>query len=270
MKKLLSPSEITDAVISVGVKKTNRNNKQMFLLGILAGMFIALGAYASNMVIHNFQSSYGMMKFVQGSVFPVGLILVLVAGADLFTGNTLIFLGYLDKKVSMKSMLNNWFWVYIGNLVGSLFFLGLIYYSGLFDVSNGVLGALHVKIAASKTSLSSIEIFTRGILANFVVCLAVWMAIGCKTMVGKVLASWFPIMAFVAGGFEHSIANMYYIPAGLIAKLKYSKILNISSTKLLNLNIPLALNNIFIATIGNIVGGGVLIGLIYYTIYKKD
>ncbi|MGM0379069.1 MAG: formate/nitrite transporter family protein [Bacillota bacterium] len=270
MKDLLSPNEITDAVISVGEKKTSRTNKQMLLLGILAGLFIALGAYASNMVIHNFDSSYGMMKFVQGAVFPVGLILVLVAGADLFTGNTLIFLGYLDNKVSMKSMLNNWFWVYIGNFIGSIIFLALVYYSGLFEASSGALGALHVKIAAGKTSLSTIEILTRGILANFVVCLAVWMAIGCKTMVGKVLASWFPIMAFVAGGFEHSIANMYYIPAGIISKAKYSSILEISSDKLSYLNLAGATHNIVVATIGNILGGGVFIGIIYYIIFKSE
>ena len=270
MKDLLSPSEITDAVISVGEKKTSRTNKQMLLLGILAGLFIALGAYASNMVIHNFNSSYGMMKFVQGAVFPVGLILVLVAGADLFTGNTLIFLGYLDKKVSMKAMLNNWFWVYIGNFIGSIIFLGLIYFTGLFEASNGALGALHVKIAAGKTSLSTIQVFTRGILANFVVCLAVWMAIGCKTMIGKVFASWFPIMAFVAGGFEHSIANMYYIPAGILSKAKYSSILKISSDKLSQLNLAGATHNIAVATIGNILGGGVFIGIIYYIIFKSE
>jgi len=271
MKNLLSPAEITDAVIDVGRKKVNRSNQQMLFLGILAGMFIALGAYASNMVIHTFTpENYGLMKFVQGAVFPVGLILVLVAGADLFTGNTLIFLGVLDKKISSKKMLTNWFWVYIGNFIGSILFFALIHYSGLLNASGGKLGALHVKIAAGKTSLTVIEIFTRGILANFVVCLAVWMAIGCKTMVGKVLASWFPIMAFVAGGFEHSIANMYYIPAGIIAKTNYSSLTELTSAKLASLNWSGFVNNLIYSTLGNIFGGGVFIGIMYYIIFKKD
>jgi len=271
MENLLSPAEITDAVIEVGRKKVNRTNQQMLLLGILAGIFIALGAYTSNMVIHTFSpENYGLMKFVQGAVFPVGLILVIVAGAELFTGNTLIFLSFMDKKVSVKKMLNNWVWVYIGNFIGSILFVALIHYSGLLNASGGRLGALHVKIAAGKTSLTIIEIFTRGILANFVVCLAVWMAIGCKTMTGKVLAIWFPIMAFVAGGFEHSVANMYYIPAGIIEKINYSSLTGLSSVKLATLNWNGFAYNLIYSTLGNILGGGIFISIMYYVIFKSN
>jgi len=270
MKSLLSPAEISDAVVSTGIKKVKRTNLQMILLGVMAGLFIALGAYASNMAVHTMPAdNYGMIKFLQGAVFPVGLILVLVAGADLFTGNTLIFLGVLEKKVTLKEMLNNWLLVYLGNLIGSIIFAVLIYYSGLFSTSGGALGAFHVKIAAAKVSLPMNQLLIRAFLANFAVCLAVWMAIGSKTMVGKVFASWFPIMAFVAGGFEHSIANMYYILTGMLAKSNFASLSNVSAAKLTNLNMGGFLYNLLFSTAGNIIGGGVFIASIYWFIFKS-
>lgn len=268
MNNLLGPEEITEEVIKVGEKKVNRNNMQMLLLGMLAGAFIALGAYAANMVSHSIIDNYGLFKFIQGAVFPVGLILVLVAGADLFTGNTLIFLGFLDKKVSLKEMLNNWVLIYLGNFIGSLIFALLVYYSGLLNTSDGALGALHVKIAADKVSLGALQIFVRGILANFLVCLAVWMGIGAKDMVGKVLACWFPIMAFVAGGFEHSIANMFYIPIGILAKGSFGELAGIASAELASLNSGGLFYNLIFSTAGNIIGGGVIVSLIYWLIFK--
>ncbi len=271
MKSLLSPAEISDAVVDTGIKKVKRTNMQMLLLGIMAGLFIALGAYASNMAVHSMPAdNYGMIKFLQGAIFPVGLILVLTAGADLFTGNTLIFLGVLENKVSVKEMLNNWLFVYLGNFIGSITFALLIYYSGLFSTSNGALGAFHVKIAAAKVSLPVGQLLIRALLANFVVCLAVWIAIGSKTMVGKVFASWFPIMAFVAGGFEHSIANMYYIFTGLLAKANFTSLSTVSSSELANLNYSGFLYNLLFSTLGNIIGGGVFIGSIYWLIFKVE
>ncbi|MBM7622879.1 formate/nitrite transporter family protein [Sporohalobacter salinus] len=267
-KKLLSPDEITDALIEVGIKKVRRSNLQMLFLGILAGAFIALGAYASNMVIHDMNGNYGLLKFVQGAVFPVGLILVLVAGADLFTGNSLIFVSFLEGKVTLNDMLKNWILIYIGNFIGSIAFAWLVYKSGLFAASGGKLGALHVKIAAGKTSLPFIQAMIRGILANFVVCLAVWMGIGAKDMIGKVFASWFPIMAFVAGGFEHSIANMYYIPAGLFAKGEFTEVINISHQQMAQLNWIGFINNLIPVTLGNIIGGSIFVGTIYWVIFK--
>jgi formate/nitrite transporter len=243
----------------------------MLLLGVLAGAFISLGAYAANMAVHSMSAdNYGLIKFFQGAVFPVGLILVLVAGADLFTGNTLIFLGVLEGEVSLKEMMKNWSLVYIGNFIGSILFAWIVYESGLFSASGGQLGALHVKIAIGKTSLSFSQGLLRGILANFVVCLAVWMAIGSNDMIGKVFASWFPIMAFVAGGFEHSIANMYYIPAGLLAKSQFGGLTSVSAEKLAHLNLNGFISNLISVTLGNIIGGAVLVGGVYWLIFKND
>jgi formate/nitrite transporter len=270
-KSLLSPGEIAAAIVDVGRKKAARTKVQTFLLGILAGAFIALGAYASNMAIHTMSAeNYGLLKFVQGAVFPVGLILVLVAGAELFTGNNLILVGVLKGEVSGTDLLKNWALVYLGNLVGSLIFVWLIYESGFFGTSSGQLGALHVKIAAGKTSLAFFPAFLRGILANFVVCLAVWMAVGAKDMTGKVLACWFPIMAFVAGGFEHSIANMYYIPAGMLAKANFGDLAGISSTKLASLNLSGLVHNLTAVTLGNIIGGGLLVGGVYWLVFYNQ
>jgi formate/nitrite transporter len=271
MKSLLSPAEISDAVINTGIKKVKRTNIQMLLLGVMAGLFIALGAYASNMAVHAMPAdNYGMIKFLQGTVFPVGLILVLAAGADLFTGNTLIFLGVLENKVSVKEMLNNWLLVYLGNFIGSIIFSLLIYYSGLFSASNGALGAFHVNIAAAKVSLPVGQLVIRALLANFAVCLAVWMAIGSKTMVGKVFASWFPIMAFVAGGFEHSIANMYYIFTGMLAKSNFASLSSAGTAELANLNWGGFIYNLLFSTAGNIIGGGVFIASMYWLIFKVE
>ena len=269
--QLLAPQEIAETVVEVGQKKANRNNGQQLLLGILAGAFIALGAYASNVAIHTMGAeNYGLLKFVQGAVFPVGLILVLVAGAELFTGNTLLSVGVLEGKVTGQKMINNWILVYLGNFIGAIGFSWLVYQSGFFGLSEGALGALHVKIAAGKTALDFFPAFLRGILANFVVCLAVWMGIGAQDMVGKVLASWFPIMAFVAGGFEHSIANMYYIPAGLMAKAEFAGLTGVSSSQLASLNWGGFLHNLAAVTLGNIVGGAVLVGAVYWLVFRDQ
>lgn len=267
-KALLGPGEIKQAVVETGIKKVKRTKLQMFLLGIMAGAFIALACYVSNMAIHTMSpDNYGLMKFVQGAVFPVGLILVLVAGADLFTGNTLIFLGVLEDEIRLSEMLRNWGIVYLGNLVGSLIVAWLVYRAGLFEISAGRLGGLHVEIAAAKTALEFDVGFIRGILANFLVCLAVWMGIGSKDMVGKVLASWFPIMAFVSGGFEHSIANMYYIPAGILARSNFAEASTATSAELASLNLSGLASNLLATTAGNILGGGILLGIVYWLIY---
>lgn len=269
-EKLLSPDQITDAVIKIGIKKAVKENKiQLLLLGFLAGAFIALGAYTSNLVIHDMSGSYGVLKFVQGAIFPVGLILVLVAGAELFTGNSLILVSLLEKEITFSDMLKNWSLVYFGNFIGSLFFAWLIYGSGLLNISGGELGTLHIKIAHSKATLPFVQAFIRGILANFAVCLAVWMAIGAKDMIGKVFAIWFPVMAFVAGGFEHSIANMYYIPAGILAKKEFAELSVLSSEQLIDLNWIGFLNNLVPVTLGNLVGGVIFVGVFYWLIFKR-
>lgn len=269
-EKILSPDQIMDSVIKLGITKADKkNNIQLLLLGILAGFFIALGAYTSNMVIHDLNVSYGLFKFVQGAVFPLGLILVLVAGAELFTGNSLILVSVLEGEITLFQMLKNWILVYVANLIGSVVFAWLAYQSGLFSASGGELGLLHIKIAHQKAILPFMPAFIRGIMANFAVCLAVWMAVGAKDMVGKVLAIWFPVMAFVTGGFEHSIANMYYIPAGIFAKNEFASLSTLNSEELLNLNWTGLLNNLVPVTLGNLLGGVIFVGVFYWLIFKK-
>lgn len=271
MNSVLKPNEILSQGINVAQKKANGPTLKLIVLGILAGFFIAIGAYASNMVIHTFgTNSFGLMKFVQGAIFPVGLILVVVAGAELFTGNVLIYLGVLSKKVTLKQMFRNWTLVYIGNFIGSVLFALLIYYSGLLKVSNGQLGVLHINIAMKKVHLSLGNIFIRGILANILVCLAVWMAFGCKTMIGKVLACWFPVMTFVAAGFEHSIANMYYIPMGILSKNGFSTVSALSAEQLSSLNWNAFLYNLIPSTLGNIIGGILIAGSYWYLYSSKE
>ncbi|MCK8824140.1 formate/nitrite transporter family protein [Fuchsiella alkaliacetigena] len=270
-KNLLSPSETVDALIDAGVRKVHLSSLQMVLLGIMAGAFVAFGAYASNVASHAMVAdNYGLLKFVQGAVFPVGLIIILVVGAELFTGNTLLFLSLLDKKITFEEMMKNWTLVYLGNLIGSIAFAWLVYNAGLFSTSEGLLGGFHVEIAASKTNLPFNVGFFRGILCNFAVCLAVWMGTGAKDMMGKVLAAWFPIMAFVVGGFEHSIANMYYIPAGILAKGEYAGEAAVTSAQLAQLDWMGFVNNLISTTAGNIIGGGILIGSVYWVVHKKN
>jgi len=269
-KSLLSPTEIIESTIEVGMKKVRRNTSQMFLLGVLAGIFIAFGGYLSTVVIHDFPiASNGLKSLLQGAIFPVGLILVVVAGAELFTGNNLIFIGALEGKVSKSELLKNWGLIYFGNFVGSVVFAWLIYQAGLFNTSGGELGAAHVSIAAGKASLTFGQAFFQGVLCNIAVCLAVWMAIGAKDMVGKSIAAWVPVMAFVTGSFEHSIANMYYFPAAIMARQEAAVAAIIGSEGLAGVSWTGLLYNLVPVTLGNIVGGAFLVGGAYWLVFLR-
>lgn len=274
-KRPLKPAEITDFMIQTAQDKVNGSFLKLLILGFLAGAFIAFAAEGSNMAAFNLlaePATYGLGKALAGAIFGTGLMLVVLAGGELFTGNTLILAAVCDKKVKINRMLRNWLIVYVGNLIGSLFIAYMMVHSGLFASGGDMLGAMTVKIAAYKVNLTFMQAFYLGIMCNWLVCLAVWMASGAETMAGKILAIFFPIWLFITSGFEHSVANMYYIPAGIMAKANetYPALANLSSEALSHLTWGgFFINNLLPVTLGNIVGGGLFVGMAYWYSYKK-
>jgi len=275
----LTPPEIAEVTIQTGIKKSKTSAINLFLLGILAGVFIAFAAEGSNMAAFNLfakPETYGLGKVLAGAIFGTGLMLVLIAGGELFTGNTMIVAAVLDKKVSIKAMLKNWFFVFLGNFVGSIFIAYMMNASGLFTSGANMLGGITIKIAAYKVGLTFTQAFFLGIMCNWLVCLAVWMAYGAKDMVGKILAIFFPIWLFITSGFEHSIANMYYIPAGIMAKdnktlTAAAAALGVTPEKLSHLNWETFFTkNLIPVTLGNIVGGGIFVAAAYWFVYIRS
>lgn len=275
-KNFLTSQEIAVGMSDLGVKKTGLTIMNQFILGILAGAFIAFAAAASNMAAFNLfakPETYGLGKALAGAIFPAGLIFVIVAGAELFTGNSLIAVGVLTGKVKFSGMLRNWFFVYLGNLVGSLLIAYMMVESNIFTSGANGLAATTIKIASYKVGLDFMPALYLGIMCNWVVCIAVWMAFGAKDIGGKVLAIFFPIWLFVTAGFEHSIANMYYIPAGIWAKSNEAWVAasGISAEAIANLNWKtFFVNNLVPVTIGNVIGGCIFVSGAYWLVYLKN
>ena len=265
----LNPPEIARRFVEIGCKKASLPAYKLLLLGILAGAFIGFAAEGSNAAIHTI-TSVGLAKTLAGALFATGLMMVVVTGGELFTGNTLIVVACSEKKARWIKLLKNWFFVYVGNFIGSIIIVIFIILSGQFDFSNGLLGGFTIKVAVYKTSLSFQQAFFMGILCNWLVCMAVWMGFATKDIAGKLLAIFFPIWLFITSGFEHSVANMYYIPAGILAKsndawVKAAETLGVTPEKLQHLNwSTFAVNNLIPVTLGNIVGGCVFVGLIFW------
>lgn len=251
-KRYLAPSEVAKAIISSAETKANLSLTRMLILGIMAGMLIGLGAFA-NIVITQTTSNIdvGLSKFLGASVFPAGLMLVIFSGSELFTGNNLMTMALVDKKITFVQMIRNWFFVYLGNFIGSTLLAFIVYNSGL--VSENVLSNAQ-NIGLAKISLTFQTAFLRGFLCNILVVLGVWSASAAIDIGSRVLAIWFPIMLFVLSGFEHSVANMFYLPLAMFSGLST----NWSSIWLSNL-IPV--------TLGNITSGGIFIPFAYYITY---
>ena len=270
-----TPAQILEYTSEVALNKALRGKLGQLILAFFAGVFIAFAAEGSNMAAFNLftnPDTYGLGKVLAGAVFGTGLMLVLIAGGELFTGNTLIIVGVLDRKVKVSQMLSNWLVVYIGNFIGSLFIAYMMSGSGLFNSGNSVLGGQTIKIAAYKTALPFQSAFFMGIMCNWLVCLAVWVSFAAKDVTGKMFACFFVIGLFVTSGFEHSVANMYYIPAGILSKANPSWVeaANISSEQLANLNwFSFVVKNLIPVTLGNIIGGAVMVGSLYWTALKK-
>ena len=249
------PSRVADLVSQSGVCKAHLSFIQTIVLAMLAGAFIAFGAMYYTLIISDAELSFVGAKLLGGVVFSLGLILVIVAGAELFTGNNLIVMAWAHKKVTTLELLRNWLIVYFGNFVGAMGCVLLVMFSGLAQENNW--DSTAINIAQTKTTIGIAELFIRGVLCNILVCLAVWLCMAAHDVASKVLAIVFPISAFVALGFEHSIANMYFIPLGMLLESG-------------EINIASLLHNLIPVTIGNIVGGSILVAMVYWIIYLRN
>lgn len=270
-----TPSEVVDSSINGQVTKANLPLGKMILLAIMAGAFIAIGGAASNVAVHDIPN-VGLARTLAGAIFPVGLMLVVLVGGELFTGNCLLFMAYLHKKITASSMLRNLVVVYFANLIGALIIDVLVFYSGQFNYTGGGLGAYTIKVAVGKTTISPVACITSGIMCNILVCLAILMATASKDVAGKIWGIFFPIWAFVICGFEHCVANMFYIPAGMLAATnkdyvaKAGELYGITADQCDKLLSPASIPCFAYVTIGNILGGAIFVGAICYAVHKTN
>lgn len=270
-----TPAEVIELNMKGSEGKVSLPLGKMILLGIMAGMFIALGGATSNTAVHNI-ANVGLARTLAGAIFPVGLMMIVFVGGELFTGNCLIVMDVFAKRVTIGKMLYNLVVVYVSNLVGALFVDVLILFSGNLNYSDGLLGAYTIKVAIGKVSIAPETAVASGILCNVLVCIAILMATAAKDIVGKVWAIFFPIWAFVIGGFEHCVANMFYIPMGMMAAgnadyaAKAKEVYGITTEQLANLTLSNSLSNFIPVTIGNMLGGMAVVGGLCFLIYKKQ
>lgn len=267
-----APKNIAETIAqTVGVAKATSPWLSVFVLGILAGAYVGFGGFLSTTVTFDTAAilGTGITKLISGAVFSVGLMLVVIAGAELFTGNNLMVSSVMSKEITFTQMMKRWGLVFIANFLGSILVATLFFYSGLWKTGDGALGAAAVKIAYSKVNLTFSEALWRGIGCNWLVCLAVWMAMAARQTIGKIFAIFFPIMAFVALGFEHCIANMYFIPTGIlfVQKLQLPIAAGID-TGIVNWGYFLW-KNLLPVTVGNIIGGTVFVGMSYWGAYLR-
>ena len=267
-----NPKTIAETVASsIGVGKVTSPWLTVTVLGVLAGSYIGFGGLLSTSVTFDIKpfAGVGFSKLLAGSAFSLGLMLVVIAGAELFTGNNLMISSVLSKEITVVDMLKRWGLVYIANFGGSLVIALIFYFSGLWKTGNGALGQAAVAIAVKKVSLDFNEALFRGIGCNWMVCLAVWMALAARQTVGKIFAIFFPIMGFVAIGFEHCVANMYFIPMGIFLKngTAIADVQTVSTSTLTWFNFMW--KNLLPVTIGNIIGGALFVGMSYWGAYLK-
>lgn len=268
-------AQVLKGNIDTEVKRAKMSIGRLLLFGIMAGMFIALGASASSVAMHS-TAGVGLSRFIGGCIFPIGLMLIVFLGGELFTGDCLIILGIFDKKVRVFSALKVLVLVWVANLVGAVVIALLVFASGQLGYTNGLLGAFTIKVALGKATMSFGSAFTSGILCNIFVCGAVLMASAAKDAGGKIWAMFFPIMAFVVSGYEHCVANMYYIPAGILAASNenYRQVAmetyGFSAQQLEALDWKhFFVDSSIPVTLGNMVGGMIFVGLLLYLVNKQ-
>ncbi|MBR1852696.1 MAG: formate/nitrite transporter family protein [Lachnospiraceae bacterium] len=257
---MFAPAEIAKRYSDAGAEKTRFTVSKTVILAVLAGIFIALGAFGSQVVSVDSGGSLG--KFLGALIFPVGLLMVLMGGAELFTGNVLIFLSVLDQKASVKGMIRNWILVYLGNMAGGILVAMMLSYGHSYSLFDGQLAELVVSAAKAKVMLSFGDAFLRGILCNILVCIAVWVSFAASEAAGKILGLFLPVMLFVVSGYEHCVANMYFIPAGIFVSKVYGLEADIRWSDFF-------FRNLLPVTMGNIVGGAVIVSTAYYLAYLK-
>ena len=251
-----SPAQIARLIENVGVAKASLPTLQTLTLALLAGVFIAFGGMLFTLVMSGDSSlPLGLHRWIGGIAFSLGLVLVVIAGAELFTGNNLIIMAWADKKIGSGALLRNWGLVYLGNFAGALIAVMLLDYSGSLDIGGGAVEQTAIAIARGKVALEFDVALVRGILCNILVCLAVWLCAASHRVSGKILAILFPISTFVALGFEHSVANMYLVPIGMLADSGRIDWLAL-------------LGNLLPVTIGNVIGG-CLVAVVYWVVYLR-
>jgi formate transporter len=268
----LSPQEMATKVEAAGIRKAALSFVPLFALAVLAGAFVALGAmFATTTLAASSTLPYGVARLLFGLVFCLGLILVVVAGAELFTGNNMIVMAWANHKISTLALLRNWLIVYVGNFVGSLGTAVLVFYSKQYTAGGGSVGEAALKIAVGKVDLGFVQAVALGILCNGLVCLAIWLTYSAHSVADKILAIIFPVTAFVAAGFEHSIANMYFVPYALLIKafdpaFAVAHKIDISSLTWGSFFIK----NLIPVTLGNIIGGSVMVAAMYWFIFLRE
>ena len=259
-----SPQQIAERVRNVGIGKVRLPLLSMVMLGLLAGAFIGLGALYYTLVVSDLQLSFATGRVLGAVCFSMGLLLVVVAGAELFTGNNLLAMAWAGGQVSSRELLRNWTVVCLANFAGAAGLAVLVYLSGHAGMNGGAIGRTYLAIAAAKSTMPVSELFFRGVLCNVLVCAAVWMAFAGRSVTDKFFAIVLPVSAFVAAGFEHSIANMYFFPLALLLKAG-GAVLPAGGEAI---TVYAMFRNLGPVILGNIVGGSVLVALVYHVIYR--
>jgi formate transporter len=260
-----SPAEIKEAIEKVGVKKANLPVQASFMLAMVAGGSIGLGAVYYSIVASDAELSFATTRVLGGLTFSLGLALVLIAGAELFTGNNLIVMAWASGNVSMRQMLRNWLVVYCGNLVGALGLVVLVFFSHHLDMNGGRIGLSVLNTAVGKIQPDFVTLFFKGILCNVLVCLAVWLAYAGRSVTDKIVGAILPVSAFIAAGFEHCVANMYFLPMAWLLKQTGNVPADFDTSLI---TISGIIHNLVPVTLGNIVGGAGLVGAVYWVIYR--
>lgn len=270
-----SPPQIADRIDKVASVKAKLTFAQTFMLGILAGVYIGFGAQFATLATSDSTLHFGLTSLIAGTVFSFGLMLVVIGGAELFTGNCLIIMGYVSRRITTREMLNNWTVSFIGNLVGSLTLVLWIYKSHQWELFHHMVGGKALLIANTKVNLDFKVALARGVLCNSMVCLAIWLCFSGRSVADKVMSIVFPIGGFVASGFEHCVANMYFIPIGVL--LKKNAAVVATAEKMAGKTLDLSnltwkgffIDNLIPVTIGNIVGGVILVGIMFWFVYLR-
>jgi formate transporter len=260
-----SPAEIQEAVEKVGVKKANLPPLASLMLAVIAGGSIGLGALYYTVVVSDAELSFATARVMGGLTFSLGLVIVLIGGAELFTGNNLIVMAWASGTVSTRAMLRNWGIVYFGNLIGAIGLVVLVFLSHHLDMNGGRVGLSILNTATAKIQPDTVTLFFKGVLCNLLVCLAVWLAYAGRSVTDKIVAAVFPVSAFIAAGFEHCVANMYFLPLAWLMKQTGNVPADFDASVITMTGI---IHNLVPVTLGNIVGGAGLVGAMYWAIYK--
>jgi formate/nitrite transporter len=270
----LLPPDMALACEAAGAAKAGRRPLTLFVLGVLAGAFIALGAIFMTVVLTGAGDlPWGVSRLLAGLVFSLGLILVIVGGAELFTGDSLMIVACAGRRITVPSLLRAWLVVYLGNIAGAIGTAALVFLSGQYGFAGGAVGKTALAIAAGKAALPTVELFFLAVLCNVLVCLAVWMSFGARSVTDKVLVIVPPIAAFVAAGFEHSIANLHFLPYALAIKAwappEFWTAIGQNAAAYAALTPAAAVHNIAVSTIGNLIGGSLMVGAVYWFVYLR-